>query len=390
MEPTCSLLDAYVADGRSDPALVAINQAPELSDGVNAIVFDDPDASLGLEAGVLAAAWGASTPGAVAVLRDGIPYFQHAGTVDIVFSGAVDWATSDALDDGACEGAYSFEATLTHELGHLLGLGHSCERFDRCTDPLLRGATMYYSTPPCDPGVVEPNLDDREGLGALYGPSLSIDCSRSSDHGVLGVAPLALECVASPINGLVLAEDPVWDLGDGARATGVRIAHTYEEAGVYDLSVAWEGTGPGCAEGVAEVLERPGFVRVCEVPEARFEVLRGDGLQVQLSNDSDLSTFGCVSDVRWEVFEELRTTLDPVVGPLEAWEPVIELPAPGTYTAVLHVGGPAGTASARATFEVGAPRGCQHGGGAAGFLPMVVLWLTLGVRSASPRGARRR
>ncbi len=66
------------------------------------------------------------------------------------------FSTDGANDHHA--GDYDLQAVLTHELGHLLGLGHSEEE----------AATMYSGTRPRDISQRAPDADDRAGLAALY------------------------------------------------------------------------------------------------------------------------------------------------------------------------------------------------------------------------------
>ena len=56
---------------------------------------------------------------------------------------------------------WNIEAIMVHEVGHVLGLGHSN----------VSGATMYPSVPSCNANPATIETDDATGLGRLYPPS---------------------------------------------------------------------------------------------------------------------------------------------------------------------------------------------------------------------------
>jgi MYXO-CTERM domain-containing protein len=59
----------------------------------------------------------------------------------------------------ACNAQYDVESVATHEIGHFFGLGEDM------TDP---SATMYFSTPPCNVGKRQLQLDDTQEVSTLY------------------------------------------------------------------------------------------------------------------------------------------------------------------------------------------------------------------------------
>ena len=75
---------------------------------------------------------------------------------DIVTNGRYAW-TSTGEPDG-CSSEFYIEGVMVHEVGHLLGLGHSN----------VSGATMYASVSSCNNGPATIENDDKAGINDLY------------------------------------------------------------------------------------------------------------------------------------------------------------------------------------------------------------------------------
>lgn len=73
---------------------------------------------------------------------------------DIVTNTAHAWATLGE----SCSGEFYLEGVMVHEVGHLLGLGHTS----------VSGATMYPSVSACNNGPASTAADDENGINALY------------------------------------------------------------------------------------------------------------------------------------------------------------------------------------------------------------------------------
>jgi hypothetical protein len=76
---------------------------------------------------------------------------------DIVTSGRYSWTTT-AESDG-CSSEFYMEGVQVHEVGHLLGIGHSN----------VTGSTMYPSVSSCNNAPASIESDDAAALAALYG-----------------------------------------------------------------------------------------------------------------------------------------------------------------------------------------------------------------------------
>lgn len=75
-----------------------------------------------------------------------------------------EWAL--VLGGQTCEGGAYVNSLVVHGLGHVLGLGHSCEQEEICLDTDELEAAMYWSMPSC--AWLVPNEDDYAGLDELY------------------------------------------------------------------------------------------------------------------------------------------------------------------------------------------------------------------------------
>ncbi|XP_021825581.1 metalloendoproteinase 2-MMP-like [Prunus avium] len=90
---------------------------------------------------------------------DGAPFDGPGGTIAHAFAptnGRFHYDADERFSVGAVSGAYDLETVALHEIGHLLGLGHSS----------VQGAIMY---PTISPGVTKGlHGDDMQGIKALY------------------------------------------------------------------------------------------------------------------------------------------------------------------------------------------------------------------------------
>ncbi len=133
------------------------------------------------------------------------------------------YAWSAASDESRCRGAYDLQDVLTHEVGHVFGLGH--EMFDV-------NATMYPSANMCESQKRDLDDDDLAGLSYLYvqvGPA-SEGCSVGGrpQGGALLVAALLLLArlrrrtvallllMAAPAGATILVKLPLEKVGSGA------------------------------------------------------------------------------------------------------------------------------------------------------------------------------
>lgn len=356
----------------------------DLGDRHNHWSFDDP--SNDLEPGVL---------GATLVQRFGVAMqlfgenYQHADNGDICFNDNIDFGTQEEILGGQCSGQSNMRSVGLHELGHFLGLGHSCDDGEVCNDPKLLGAVMYWTSAPCET-LVEPQEDDIQGITPLYGPSATFSCSHKVPDAdlAIGVVPFELKCVIESRDYLQDVTSASWTFGDGGTGEGINAAHTYTEAGNYTIRVEVEGESEGCGEdGWASEFRKVGFVRACDVPDVSFGVEHVDLRQYRMINETDVSVYGCIQDILWSVYKGDKVTGQPIAEmTVKAWEPIFDFPEDGTYTVVANVGGIAGTGAASLTFDVnrhrGSGRGCDTTGAVgAGFAGLLVVGLGLvGIR----------
>jgi uncharacterized protein (TIGR03382 family) len=185
----------------------------------------------------------------------------------------------------------------------------------------------------------------------------SFKCSRELEPEnpstiAIGVVPFDLKC---ELDYTLLDEvtDVEWVWGDGNTSNGTRVEHEYTTSGNFNVRMCAtlerdDGTSRPC-------VSRNGYVRACAVPTPEFTAEAVEGLQWRLVNLTDVSTYGCISNIQWDIFDESGELVDSV----QSWEPVVEFPSTGTYEVVLNVGGLAGTGAASLTLDVKRGLGCD-------------------------------
>ena len=101
---------------------------------------------------------------------------------------------------------------------------------------------------------------------------------------------------------------------------------------------------------------------VCEEPDPDFDVLHENGLVYQLVNTTDVSTYGCIDGLEWEVFAGESASGDPVIA-YSAWSPKLDFSelGEGEYTVRLTAMGPAGEQSIEKTTTIEEKRGDGFG-----------------------------
>jgi hypothetical protein len=246
----------------------------------------------------------------------------------VYFSDRVVWTDDAALATGeACSDAYSFDAAARWGLGAALGFELA---------PLA----------PCQPAEAL-GLPDAEAMLAAYGPGpAKLTCGSASGSDIGGL-PFQVDC-ALEADPRLQPESAAWSFGDGGTAVGAEVSHTYTEPGNFTVRTSFSGA---CvSEATAEVRE-VGLLTACGAPRVAIDLFHHGGLDYSVVNRTDVSVYGCLSEITWWVYEGQGRRGKPVVGPLRAWEPRFTVPAEGAYTVVGEASGLGGTGGAQRTFE---------------------------------------
>ena len=127
-------------------ATVASVSGWRLGDGIPMLNFRDPQ--------------GVCTGNCLAATFTGFYQQRSNGTwrivdADIVTNTARDWASAGETCSGT---EFRIEGVMVHEVGHLLGIGHSN----------VSGATMYPSVSACNNGPASTEADDDNAVNNLY------------------------------------------------------------------------------------------------------------------------------------------------------------------------------------------------------------------------------
>lgn len=159
-------------------------------DNVNAILFDDPNQEID---GTFFCTFPGSGSGVLAIGGAWSDDLQVIGDF-LVILGA-DIVINDGTGCWFVTGKRA-EQVFGHELGHTLGLGHSCgDEGSPCITELLRGALMRATAHADDRGA-RLNDDDKAGIAFLY--------PAPSGSGAKPVAPSGLTAVAQSSSSVLL------------------------------------------------------------------------------------------------------------------------------------------------------------------------------------------
>ncbi len=353
--------------------------------GINEIIFEDPGAEIESDGDPGTIAWSQSIGTGAQVEVNG-QFYDQILDADITFGKDRNLLADSITADQGCRDELSFNSTMTHEMGHSLGLAHSCEEEDICVDPAFRDATMFWTSKgACDTSRSTLGPDDINGLQALYGPIATFECAGERESGaILGVVPFDMSCVVTSnrINDITGVE---WVWGDGEVSGGTAGGHTYETPGNYTIQVTVDGESNACGEdGVSSGTwsydyRRVGYVTACDVVQGEFTAEFKDDLTYQMVNNSDVSVYGCISEIQWSVYKGEKASGEPIQT-LAAWDPEITFPEKGAYTIVMNLGGPAGTSGAALTVDAGSSGGCDTTATGATTLGSLALMGLLGLR----------
>jgi hypothetical protein len=326
------------------------------NDGNNKMYFDDPLDQSGT--GVLAVTQN-NTSNEVVDNRDGVVYHRLTDS-DITFNDDIDWGLTNEMEASCSGSTISLEAVATHEIGHLWGLGHSCDEGEPCNDSELLEATMYWQTGACDLSEITINEDDINGLNAIYGPFATF----TTDSERFGATPLTIDfqIVSDDVSSI---QDVEWNFGDGESSSEFNPSHTYAEQGQFTVVMDVTGKNAACGEWDKSFRERA-YVTACSPPQPglspsgdRYEGLftfeHITGTQYQMINRSDTSVYGCLDTVVWQVYNQGGDLEQEVT----AWSPILEFPSDGTWRVLLNVGGPGGMSAAEITIDTSTDQGCN-------------------------------
>jgi hypothetical protein len=184
-----------------------------IADTVNSVAFGDPLQQIDdpVNCSGIVAQSGITNALAESVTVNG-KVFQRIAEGDIVFNNGFDCLLANATVLGEA---------LTHELGHVLGLGHSSERISEA-DPLLKDATMFFAIHNDGRGAAV-RADDSEGIRFAYPASNESDLVIRTTGIADAVPGEAFEFSVSAKGG---SSPYSWSLSAGQLPAGISLSET--------------------------------------------------------------------------------------------------------------------------------------------------------------------
>jgi len=303
---------------------------------------------------------------------DGVP-LDCLADVDMVMNDYIDWGTDEEIEAGECNGETSLRSVITHELGKVLGLWHSCDEGETDCTPEEIETTMNWAAGACDTTQSSPNSDDAAGLTSLYGFGTLNATLAAPDGGRIGRAPFAVAGGVGPDGAIVL--DATWEFGNGDQALGLAPSYVYEASGEFMPSL--------CVAGFEECPDFVGCqdldpIIVCPVPLARIDAADEGGGVWHFGVPLEEASSACMLQADWTCTDDLGV----VGGTASSQITTFTFPHDGAWTVDLSVTDPDGVTTDTLVVDVvgsegsgcgdeGCGEGCG-GGGAGGVLVGVV------------------
>ncbi len=284
--------------------------------------------------------------------HNGQSFFRTTG-MNIIYNEDLRWGTPEDIASPGCHNTYDWVGVTTHEIGHGLGLGHSCDDGEPCPDPILRSATMYWSVSSCNDGQQVPGEDDWAGINAIYGVAVDFDVEAEGGGALVGAVELTVTLsVPDSFQGPQFTSYE-WNFGDGSPhevqdgtvSELPSIDHTYTTEGQYTITLTVDGTDEECGGAFDAEQRKVGVVLACSEPSPAFSYSNLGDLTVALENTSPLGAFGCITGFEWILDGDEETSQ-------RTYEPTWSLTEAGTHTVTLRASGPGGSAEYTADIEV--------------------------------------
>ena len=300
--------------------------------------------------------------------------FQRARAMNIVFNDGRTWGTIADIDAPDCRGINDFLSTTVHEIGHGLGMAHSCENGDPCPDPVLQQATMFWSGGRCENHRRSPNPDDSAGISAIYSPAVDFEATEDTTA-LVGAVPLTASFEVPPeYHGSLVGFD--WNFGDGSphfvSSNPETVTHTWNDEGQFTITLTATGEAEECGGAFETQQRKVGVVLACNPPEPEFSFRNDGDYTVTMENGSRLGAFECVTEFEWILDGDED-------GSLRTFEPTYVFEEAGTHTVTLRASGPGG--ENEFTLEIEATRqsdeGCNANFAPAAELPGAAVLLAL-------------